>query len=97
MTATERTNDKVQIEFVGVDGCPAGWFSIGFARNGDYEAMGFFVFADLLAYYREAELVLVDMPIGLPDGPTARECDTAVRKIWAPAGRAFSALRPGIP
>ena len=73
-----------QIEFVGVDGCPAGWFSVGFARNGDYQAMGFFVFADLLAYYRGAELVLVDMPIGLPDGPTARECDTAARENLGP-------------
>lgn len=71
-------------KFVGVDGCPAGWFSVGFTHNGSYEARGFFVFADLLAYYAGAELVLVDMPIGLPDGPNERECDPEAKANLGP-------------
>ena len=55
-----------QSEFVGVDACPCGWFSVGFSSNGDYELKAFFLFGDLLDYYQVAKLILVDMPIGLP-------------------------------
>lgn len=73
-------------EFVGVDGCKAGWFSVGFSGTGDYEVMGFLVFADLLAYYKDAKLILVDIPIGLPDGAEGRACDLAARKMIRPYG-----------
>lgn len=70
-----------QIEFVGVDGCPAGWFSVGFDCSGSYETKTFGDFTELLAHYRGASLVLVDIPIGLPEGPGGRECDREARKL----------------
>ena len=81
-----------QSEFVGVDGCPCGWFSVGFSGNGEYELNAFATFGELLAYYNAAKLVLVDMPIGLPDGAAERPSDPAARKLISPHGsRVFRA------
>lgn len=79
------------IEFVGVDGCPAGWFSVGFGRQGDYESAVSGSFGELLARYEDARLVLVDIPIGLPEGPERRECDRQARKLL---GRRRSSVFP---
>ncbi len=70
-----------KIEFVGVDGCPSGWFSVGFDSFGGYELKVFPAFSELLDYYRDAKLVLVDIPIGLPEGPGGRECDRKAREV----------------
>ena len=67
-------------EFVGVDGCRSGWFSVGFDSQGCYELKVFPAFSELLAYYRDAKLILVDIPIGLPEGPGGRQCDQEARK-----------------
>ena len=67
-------------EFVGVDGCPRGWFSVGLNASGEYELKTFSSFAELVEYYAAAKLILVDMPIGLPEGPTERLCDPEARK-----------------
>ena len=80
-----------QIEFVGVDGCPAGWFSVGLDRCGGYEVNVFASFGELLDYYGDARLVLVDIPIGLPEGPERRECDSLARKLL---GRRGSSVFP---
>ena len=73
-----------RIEFIGVDGCPSGWFSVGFASSGDYELKVFPAFSELLDYYRNAKLVLVDIPIGLPEGPGGRACDQEARNKLRP-------------
>ena len=79
-------------EFVGVDGCPCGWFSVGFSRDGSYELNAFLSFDQLVAHYRAATLILVDMPIGLPDGPEERRCDPEARALLRPNGsRVFRA------
>lgn len=65
-----------QIEFVGVDGCPCGWFSVGFDGDGGYKLKKFSTFSELVDHYKGAKLILVDIPIGLPEcneGP--RRCD----------------------
>ena len=69
-----------QSKFIGVDACPCGWFSVGFSNSGVYEFKAFFLFQDLLAYYKEANLILVDIPIGLPDGRGERLCDKQARR-----------------
>ena len=70
-----------QSEFVGVDGCKGGWFSIGFNnRRDNYEMAVFPSFSELLAHYSDASLVLVDIPIGLPEGPEGRVCDREARR-----------------
>ena len=71
-------------EFVGVDGCPRGWFSVGFSTNGEYELNVFSSFAGLVEYYVAAKLILVDMPIGLPEGPAERPCDPEARRALGP-------------
>ena len=68
-------------EFVGVDGCRSGWFSVGFDSQGCYELKMFPAFSELLDYYAEAKLILVDIPIGLMEGPGGRKCDQEARKL----------------
>ena len=80
-------------EFVGVDGCRSGWFSVGFDGNGCYELKVFPAFSELLAYYCDAKLVLVDIPIGLLKNGEGRKCDKEARKkLFSPrSSSVFSA------
>ena len=68
------------MEYVGVDGCPFGWVSVGLSRSGSYTCEMFAGFGELLDNYRLAKLVLVDIPIGLPHGPGGRDCDREARR-----------------
>lgn len=70
-----------KIEFAGVDGCRSGWFSVGFDTIGGYELKVFPAFSELVYYYKDAKLVLMDIPIGLPEGPGGRECDAKAREL----------------
>ncbi len=73
-------------QFVGVDGCPAGWFSVGLDSNENYELKTFSRFDNLLKHYKSAQLILVDIPIGLPDGGEERCCDKQARKLLNQSG-----------
>ena len=74
-----------QGEFVGVDGCPHGWFSVGLDGNGDLAGHCVFgSFTELLDHHADAGLVLVDMPIGLPESSGGRECDKEARQKLNP-------------
>ena len=55
-------------EFVGVDGCRSGWFSVGFDGNGCYELKVFPAFSELLGYYCDAKLDSGRYPYWAPDG-----------------------------
>ena len=55
-------------EFVGVDGCRSGWFSVGFDRSGCYELKVFPAFSELLAYYRDAKTYSGRHPHWASDG-----------------------------
>ena len=69
-------------KFVGVDGCPYGWFSVGLDNCEGYEVKAFKTFRKLLDHYAEARLVLVDIPIGLlEDVPGERACEPKARKV----------------
>ncbi len=70
-----------QIRFVGVDGCTYGWFAVGFRQDGRCEWHAFRTFQELLARYAGAELILVDIPIGLPNGLEERRCDKQARAM----------------
>ena len=90
VTTAWKEEKLVQSEFVGVDGCSAGWFSVGLGTAGFYELMGFFVFEDLLNYYNEAKLILVDIPIGLPRGEKdtggGRDFERKAKELLHPHG-----------
>ncbi len=72
---------KSNAKYVGVDGCPCGWVSIGLDGDCGYEVKGFMEFKDLVDYYSDASLILVDIPIGLPkEEPLSfRKCDEEAR------------------
>ena len=74
------------IEFVGVDGCRGGWFSVGFDGDGGYTYEVFATFGKLLECYADAKLILVDIPIGLPEGRGGRNADREARKKLRPRG-----------
>ena len=80
-------------EFVGVDGCRSGWFSVGFDGSGCYELKVFPAFSELLGYYCDAKLILVDIPIGLLKNGEGRKCDKEARKkLFSPrSSSVFSA------
>lgn len=62
-------------KFVGVDWCGGGWLSVGLSEDHEPELKLFgstksgpTAFKNLLDHYQAAELILVDIPIGLPAG-----------------------------
>lgn len=66
-------------EYVGVDGCRYGWFSVALNETG-YDLSVCRTFRQLLDCYHEARLILVDMQIGLPQGAAWRACDEQARQ-----------------
>lgn len=72
-------------EYIGVDGCRAGWIAVT-ERDAVFEFRVFGTMRQLLDGHPQAELVLVDIPIGLPwKQCPSRPCDTAARaKLRAP-------------
>lgn len=72
------------IKYVGVDGCPAGWIGVGLDDGDGAEIKVCGKFGDLLThYFKDACVVLVDMPIGLPEdgAPVYRGCDNDAREL----------------
>ena len=75
------------IKYVGVDGATCGWFSVGLDDDSGCEVRSFPTFSGLVDYYSNAELILVDMPIGLLESGkddrgcgSERCCDKEARK-----------------
>ncbi len=70
---------------MGVDGCRAGWFSIVIDTAGNVEFGIFDRIAKLWGAYRDAGVILIDIPIGLISGAgVGRSCDAAARKVLKP-------------
>lgn len=76
------------MQSVGVDGCKAGWFAVSIY---DYDKWEFSVcksIEELCRQYTEADIVLIDIPIGLKDsGIQERLCDLEARKMLGPGRR----------
>jgi predicted RNase H-like nuclease len=67
--------------FVGVDGCPDGWLAVEYSETGFEGATAVSDVGDLWKIYRDAETILIDMPIGLrEDSGEPRPCDVAARE-----------------
>jgi predicted RNase H-like nuclease len=71
--------------YVGVDGCPDGWLAVVYSESG-YEGSRFHgTIGDLWAAHRDADRILIDVPIGLREASgEPRACDTAARKTLSP-------------
>jgi predicted RNase H-like nuclease len=76
----------------GVDGCKAGWFvaiaSVTMENETDtsceFSLKNIFIasnFTEVLSKTSDCKLVCVDIPIGLSDGDTRRECDGTAREL----------------
>ncbi len=65
---------------VGIDGCRTGWFAVRLDDGWDVR-----VFSDIESMWhewRDASLILIDIPIGLPDSrQPVRTCDGDARKL----------------
>ena len=68
-------------KFVGVDGCKYGWVSVGLNEDDGFDIELFFDFKQLLSHFYAAQLILVDIPIGLSEGPERRICDGNARSL----------------
>ena len=63
----------------GVDGCRAGWFYFALPRSRE-TAWGIAgTMKELVSSVDDSDRVFVDIPIGLPDGPERRLCDSEAR------------------
>lgn len=77
---------------IGADGCNAGWFFVGLGADGPRHGIVKRA-ADLLDLRPSADLILIDVPIGLRDsGSDERRCDQAARRLLG-ARRGSSVFR----
>lgn len=71
--------------YLGVDGCPGGWLAVAYSDDGFEGARVYDRVADLYAAHRDADRILIDVPIGLrTDSSEPRACDTAARSLLSP-------------
>ena len=77
------------IVVAGVDGWKRGWVAV-LLGEGDHQVLSFSDFASLASGLPRATHIVVDIPIGLPEGST-READVAARRVLgARASSVFS-------
>jgi predicted RNase H-like nuclease len=81
--------------YVGVDGCPAGWFAVEYGTEG-FDARLCPDFTTVVDAFGDADRLLVDIPIGLPD-ESRRACDVAAReRLGSRASTVFFAPCRGV-
>jgi predicted RNase H-like nuclease len=68
--------------WLGLDGCPAGWFWAGIDDNQEFHFGVLPSIEHINPFLEAAELALIDIPVGLIDtGGPGRGCDTDARKV----------------
>ena len=77
MKALERIK---AMKFIGVDGCKTGWFYTGINHEHEWEIGVSENVEKLWEAHKDASLILIDIPIGLPINEP-RACDLAARKL----------------
>jgi predicted RNase H-like nuclease len=68
------------MNYIGVDACKKGWFAVSIVPNDAWEIGIFDSIGDLWNACQHNALILIDIPIGLPDNGK-RKCDVEARKI----------------
>jgi predicted RNase H-like nuclease len=71
--------------YIGIDGCPSGWLVVRITED-DFVSLALY---DNIQHiwndYPDVHLILIDIPIGLPDsGNGMRVCDLEARKVLKP-------------
>ena len=72
-------NKKKRYSFVGIDGCSAGWVAVEISDIG-FDVDIYKSIEEVCSKYQNADLMLVDMPIGLPESIDDIRPDSEVRK-----------------
>ena len=73
------------MRYIGVDGCPDGWIAVKYGADDFHGAFFYETIEDLWEAHRDAERILIDVPIGLrEDSNEPRLCDTAAREVLSP-------------
>jgi predicted RNase H-like nuclease len=70
--------------FIGIDGCPSGWATVSLSDDLPGELRLFPHIQDVWEAYRHAQLLLIDMPIGLPEPDKPRRCESEARQFLSP-------------
>jgi predicted RNase H-like nuclease len=68
------------MKYIGVDACRKGWFAVSMGPYNAWEIEIFDSIGDLWDECQCNALILIDIPIGLPDNGI-RECDVEARKL----------------
>lgn len=68
------------MKLVGIDGCKFGWVAVSLT---DESAQIFKNLIDLVTFYNNETLFLIDMPIGLPSPEIERNCEIIARRQLA--------------
>jgi predicted RNase H-like nuclease len=71
------------MKFIGVDGCRRGWVAAITDGRSSWEIDVFESIRSLWAQHKNASLILVDIPIGLPF-LNRRQCDVEARRLLGP-------------
>ena len=80
---------------MGVDGCQAGWFAILLGSRMRWHAYCYQSFAELWSQHSSVDLLLIDIPIGLPDRmKPRRQCDLEARRLLGRQGNRAYSRRP---
>lgn len=67
---------------LGIDGCKGGWIAVEIDDRGNGSVGVFDTVYRALIMHPACDVMLIDMPIGLPDAMTPRrECDAIARKL----------------
>lgn len=82
-----------EVGWLGLDGARGGWAAAALTDDGRCELRLVGTVSEALARWPGVRSVLVDMPIGLPDGPERRRCDVLARRIL-PGRRSSSVFAP---
>jgi len=70
------------MKYLGLDGCKAGWFLIGFDDDNDASFRILKHISELDEHLDSAEIILIDIPVGLRSKhPDERKCDKLARKM----------------
>lgn len=69
--------------YVGIDGCESGWVAVRRDEDASWSAAVYGTIGELVDELGDAALLLIDTPIGLPDGHKikTRCCDTEAQDI----------------
>jgi predicted RNase H-like nuclease len=81
MTTFSRVESGLMImKYVGVDGCKCGWFAVTTDGRSCWEIEIFESITSIWTQHKNASLILIDIPIGLPF-QGRRQCDVEARRL----------------